>query len=292
MTTALLTTPNAPDAAAIERVLIGGDLAKLTEPQRIAYYNAVCQSLGLNPLTKPFDYINLQGKLTLYARRDATEQLRKIHGVSITALEKTKMDDLYVVTATATDKSGRSDVSTGAVSLAGLRGENLANAIMKAETKAKRRVTLSICGLGMLDETEAADVPGATAPHPARVEAPPRPAPVPAGVDASTGEVIDAAPVTDADALYVSSVEPRPTQTGKSRWLVTLSDGREAWTFSQSLSALAEDLCQSSSPVVADVIDKGKWGHDLKDLRRATAAEPPATPMPPPADVTDGDIPF
>ena len=30
----------------------------------------------------------------------------------------------------------------------------LANAIMKAETKAKRRVTLSICGLGMLDETE------------------------------------------------------------------------------------------------------------------------------------------
>ena len=36
-----------------------------------------------------------------------------------------------------------------------VQGENRANAMMKAETKAKRRVTLSVCGLGMLDETEA-----------------------------------------------------------------------------------------------------------------------------------------
>ena len=32
-----------------------------------------------------------------------------------------------------------------------LNGEDLANAMMKCETKAKRRVTLSICGPGMLD---------------------------------------------------------------------------------------------------------------------------------------------
>src|SRR6185312_3719783 len=32
---------------------------------------------------------------------------------------------------------------------------------MKAETKAKRRVTLSICGLGMLDETEVDSIPDA-----------------------------------------------------------------------------------------------------------------------------------
>jgi hypothetical protein len=50
-----------------------------------------------------------------------------------------------------------------------------ANAIMKAETKSKRRATLSICGLGFLDETEietirdAATTPAdvAHAPHPA-----------------------------------------------------------------------------------------------------------------------------
>jgi hypothetical protein len=37
----------------------------------------------------------------------------------------------------------------------------MANALMKAETKAKRRVTLSICGLGMLDESEVESIPGA-----------------------------------------------------------------------------------------------------------------------------------
>jgi hypothetical protein len=46
------------------------------------------------------------------------------------------------------------DSSIGAVSVDGLKGDDLANAMMKAETKSKRRVTLSICGLGMLDETE------------------------------------------------------------------------------------------------------------------------------------------
>jgi hypothetical protein len=48
----------------------------------------------------------------------------------------------------------------------GLSGEALANALMKAETKAKRRATLSICGLGMLDETEVEDVPGVRLPAP------------------------------------------------------------------------------------------------------------------------------
>ena len=42
-----------------------------------------------------------------------------------------------------------------------MNGEALANAYMKAETKAKRRVTLSICGLGMLDETEVETIPDA-----------------------------------------------------------------------------------------------------------------------------------
>lgn len=159
MSTAL-TLPNT-EAKAIESALISGDLSKLSVEQRLSYYNRTCESLGLNPLTAPFAYIMLNGKLQLYAKRDATEQLRKINGVSITKLDKMFQNDLYIVTADATDKMGRSDSSTGAVSIAGLKGENLANALMKAETKAKRRVTLSICGLGLLDETEVASIPGA-----------------------------------------------------------------------------------------------------------------------------------
>ena len=147
-------------ASTLEKVLIEGDLGKLTPEQRLEYYQMVCKSLGVNPL-KPFSYITLNGRLVLYANRDAAEQLRKLNGVSITGLEHELMGDLYIVTSQARDNDGRTDTSTGVVNLAGLKGDNLANALMKAETKAKRRVTLSICGLGWLDETEVESIPDA-----------------------------------------------------------------------------------------------------------------------------------
>lgn len=151
--------PKPLDATTIEQALIGGDLAKLTPTERVNYYNAVCQSLNLNPLTKPFAYIALNGKLVLYALKDCTEQLRSTRLVSVKIVARELADDCYVVTAQAALPSGRQDESIGAVSINGLKGEARANAMMKAETKAKRRVTLSICGLGMLDETEVESVP-------------------------------------------------------------------------------------------------------------------------------------
>lgn len=146
-------------AQAISDVVLNGDLSRLTDEQRLNYYNSTCESLGLNPLTKPFAFIKLNGKLTMYALKDCTEQLRKIHGVSITSVTSQQIGDVFVVTAQACDRSGKMDSSTGAVPIKGISGEALANALMKAETKAKRRVTLSICGLGMLDETELETIP-------------------------------------------------------------------------------------------------------------------------------------
>ena len=143
--------------AAIEQVLMTGNLAELTPVQRVQYHNAVCESLGLNPLTRPFDYLTLNGKMVLYARRDCTDQLRNLKGISVAIVSREVIADLYIVTAQATDLRGRSDESIGAVSTKGLTGEHFANALMKAETKAKRRVTLSIAGLGLLDETEIDD---------------------------------------------------------------------------------------------------------------------------------------
>jgi hypothetical protein len=143
-----------PLSSSIEQVLIGGDLALLKPEERLSYYNRLCESLGLNALTQPFQYIVLNGKLQLYAKKDCTEQLRKIHGVSITSVDPKQIGDLLVVVAAAADRDGRVDSSTGAVAIGKSTGEELANKMMKCETKAKRRVTLSICGLGMLDETE------------------------------------------------------------------------------------------------------------------------------------------
>lgn len=151
------------ELSAIERLVMQGDLSKLSPEQRVTYYRKVCDSAGLNPYTRPLEYIILNGKMTLYARKDATEQLRKLNGISIVNLETTFVDDLYIVKATATTRDGRTDTSTGAVVIGTLKGEAKANAIMKAETKAKRRVTLSISGMGWTDESEIDSIPGAKA---------------------------------------------------------------------------------------------------------------------------------
>lgn len=145
----------------IEKIITSGDIKDLKPAERVKYYEDLCKSLNLNPLTRPFEYIILNGKLTLYARKDATDQLRSIRGVSITKLEKEAVDGVFTVTAYVKDAEGRTDVSTGAVNIANLKGDALANAFMKAETKAKRRATLSIVGLGLLDETETETIPGA-----------------------------------------------------------------------------------------------------------------------------------
>ncbi len=142
------------DAATIENVLVRGDLKDLTEAQRTEYYLQVCKSLGLNPSTRPFDYLTLNGKLQLYARRDAADQLRKINGISIEVVSRVHDGDLFTVHVRAKDRDGRTDEDFGVVPFRGGATEIAANSMMKAITKAKRRVTLSISGLGFLDETE------------------------------------------------------------------------------------------------------------------------------------------
>jgi|ERR1019366_4162132 hypothetical protein len=144
--------------ASIEKVLIQGDLTPMTEADRLAYVKAVCKAIGVSILFRPFDYIKLNNKLVLYANRACTEQLRILHNISIKITARERIDGLYVVTAYAKTRKNKEDESIGAVNIKGLSGEALANAMMKAETKAKRRVTLSIAGLGMLDEIEAKQI--------------------------------------------------------------------------------------------------------------------------------------
>lgn len=167
-------------AMTLEQVLIGGDLGKLTSEQRVEYYNRVCESVGLNPLTQPFAYITLNNKLTLYALRACTDQLRAVHSVSVEEMTESERDGVFIVTAKVRNKDGRTDIAKGAVNISGIKGEALANALMKTETKAKRRATLSICGLGMLDETEVETIPNArpeAAPQRPTLIPPPAPKP-------------------------------------------------------------------------------------------------------------------
>lgn len=144
----------------LEQVVIGGDLSAMSAADRVNYYRTVCESLGLNPFTRPFDYLKLNGKLTLYAKKDATEQLRTLKGISIDDLNISETGDNYTVIVKGHDVSGRSDIEIGVVSKRDMQG-NTANAQMKAVTKAKRRLTLSLAGLGWLDESEIDSIPDA-----------------------------------------------------------------------------------------------------------------------------------
>lgn len=241
-----------PDIDTIESLLINGDLSKLTTDQRVRYYNGVCKSLGLNPLTQPFDYINLSGKLRLYAKREATDQLRKIHGVSVSVKARELVENCYVVTASAQNGKGRSDESIGAVSIAGLQGEARANAMMKAETKAKRRVTLSICGLGMLDESEVESIPGA------RLES----QSPPPYVDAQTGEELPAQPPSPppADlppgAVLITRIEPG-WKTGAAKGFLFHSGQQVGDSglpiYQNAVKAFAESCREANVPVFVEV---------------------------------------
>jgi hypothetical protein len=145
----------------VESALIEGDLGKLSDADRVAYYLKVCESLGLNPLTKPFDYLRLNGKLILYARKDCTEQLRSLRNITVDRVDFAFNEGLVIVTTYLRTPAGRIDSAIGAVAVQGLQGEARANALMKAETKSKRRATLSITGLAVLDESEIETIPGA-----------------------------------------------------------------------------------------------------------------------------------
>jgi hypothetical protein len=147
-------------AETLEHVLGTGDLSKLTVSQRVEYYRRTCESLGLNPLTRPIRFLTLNGTMQLYFTRDGTDQLRKVNGITLHVVDRASEAGVYSVTVRARDKHGREDEDIGAVVLP-QGGESRANALMKAITKAKRRVTLSICGLGQTDESELDTMPGA-----------------------------------------------------------------------------------------------------------------------------------
>ena len=151
-------------ASIANQLILQGDLSKLSAGDKVRYYNGYCERMGLDPYTKPFDILRLNGKEILYCTRSGTQQLNKLHKVShlITSRDTNTDAGVYIVTSKASLPDGRCTESLGAVNIAGLKGEAYANAIMKAETKAKRRATLDLLGLGVLDESEAESIPNAS----------------------------------------------------------------------------------------------------------------------------------
>lgn len=149
-------------ASLFTTLVLNSDLSKLSEPQRVEYYKIVCERAGLDPMAKPFDLLMLNGKMVLYANKTTTAQLTANHRLTVSIVSKEVIGNILCVTARATKPNGASTEDVGAVNIANLQGDAAANAHMKAITKAKRRAVLSVCGLGMLEETEIETLPAGT----------------------------------------------------------------------------------------------------------------------------------
>ena len=167
MDNGIQTTDTRDLATVAESLVTKGDLSALTPAERARHYIRTCEHLGLNANAQPFSFLLLNGKLVMYANRGATDQLASMNRVNREIIDGPKVIDLggmkvvYCV-ARASLPNGRTETAIATVPMV-----DPVNVLMKAETKAKRRVTLSILGLGVLDETETDTIPGAV-----RVESP------------------------------------------------------------------------------------------------------------------------
>lgn len=154
------------DTAVVESLVAKGDISGLPPGAKAQYYIEFCRSLGLDPKTQPFQILKLQGREILYAGRGATDQLARNNAVTrelVSGPELVEVAGVQVVRAVcrASLPDGRSDTSAGLVPVPQGNVEAVCNAFMKAETKAKRRATLSLLGLGMMDESETDTLPAA-----------------------------------------------------------------------------------------------------------------------------------
>ena len=179
MTTDLARTTDSLDPAALESLVLRGDIAGLSPAQKVQHYLGMCRILGLDPATQPLAYLKLSGKEVLYVTRGATDRLAAMHGLNREIIDGPRVMDLagtklvYAV-CRATLPGGRYETATATVPLT-----DPVNVLMKCETKCKRRATLAILGLGLLDETETDTIQGAVTVEPAPA------APAPPAVDIS-----------------------------------------------------------------------------------------------------------
>ncbi len=173
--------PHNNKPAAIDKVTSNnGDVSRLTAVERKILYLEMCRAYQLEPLSFPFDYIENDGKLKLYVNSVGTAQLRSRFGISTRIKSREFLEDMWVVVVEAR-RGSRTEEASGAVSVFNKHGKTSptakTNALKKAETQARRRATLSICGFGWDDEESGRIIKAQTYDPPNDVLNPPLPLP-------------------------------------------------------------------------------------------------------------------
>lgn len=152
-----------------EKLLEKKDFSGLTPPERAVLLLELCRKHALDPLSKPFGFLTVDGRVLLYAFKAASDGISKARGLTVLSKETQDLGGgamIYTVWVADQDylksggTSGRKRCDVGVVP-AGLQGIALANAHKKAMTQALRRAILGLEAPGFLDESETEDIPGA-----------------------------------------------------------------------------------------------------------------------------------
>lgn len=153
--------------------IAAGNLAPLEPRLRAVAIRTICEDGNLPVSLAPVILIPGDGgTLKPYVTSIGASWVADNKRVSTKILGTESTGGVYVVRMLAIAGDGRSVEDIGAVAIGGLGGQNLANAFMKAHTKAYRRAVLRLAGLPLTDDDEGTG--------------PPR------RIDYETGEIIDA----------------------------------------------------------------------------------------------------
>lgn len=150
----------------IAMVADGGDISHLSNSERRALLAKLTNYLHLNPHTQNFIiFKDPNGRYRIYATKECCNQLKHNLGINMWVSDPvfgpdSKLPILVSVKANGTNKHGRSGEDIGSVSLVNVPPEEYSNHVMFAVTKAKRRLTLDLSGLGVLSDVEVYDIKG------------------------------------------------------------------------------------------------------------------------------------
>lgn len=153
----------------VSSIILRGDLSGLSEAQLTEYMVYRSRASGLDPACQPFIVLEVDGKKQLYATKEAAAQLNQNRELSPeVSKEEWLLDNSVYKVTYKVKEGGRTTEDCGAVALViyqkgtqskpgeyvKMSAAGIADAIMKAHTKAKRRTILSHCGIGTNDKDD------------------------------------------------------------------------------------------------------------------------------------------
>lgn len=181
MTTALAASGK-EQSVAVKEYFRSGNVSAMSPDEKDYVLAKLCERYGLDFVLRPFELISFRGVEKFYMTASATNQLAAQKSLSREVLDTTFDLEKGIASCAVrvSDPTGRAETGSAFINISrfvqdasmpsGVRkdvmsGEDLANALAKLETKAKRRVTMAFFGVpdGAMDD-EASFAPAGVAP--------------------------------------------------------------------------------------------------------------------------------